>query len=93
MINHYRNNHYYNHLFQYFLLFLLMVIAFFSYIKVTGNIEKQLQIGIVTGLTYIAWGIYHHLLDRDLNWKIVVEYITIALVGIAMLWLLLSYIF
>lgn len=86
------HNSHRQHIFQYLMLFLLMSVAFFSFTRCIGDPVKQLEIGITAGLTYMVWGIYHHYLEQDLNWKIVVEYIAVSLVGIAMLWMLLSYI-
>ena len=87
LTNH-RHRHY--HIFQYLLLFLLLTISFFAFMKSLGIPQKQFQVGIVTAMMYVTWGVAHHLYDRDLNWKIVLEYLAVSLLGLAVLWTILS---
>ncbi|HCM37555.1 MAG: hypothetical protein UV61_C0002G0106 [Candidatus Gottesmanbacteria bacterium GW2011_GWB1_43_11] len=88
-----RHYHYHHHDLQFFILLLLMTIGFVSFAKSMGQSGKQLQIIVITGLAYAFWGIFHHLYDRDLNWKIVVEYVAIAGLGVSLVWTLLTYIY
>lgn len=43
----------------------------------------QLKVQAVIGLCvfYFLWGISHHLLEKDLHIKIVLEYLLVALIG------------
>lgn len=41
---------------------------------------KQIVI-VVMAAVYIAWGIIHHLFEENLNFKIVVEYVLIAILA------------
>lgn len=87
---HYRlHNHY--HLLQYCILLLIMATGFSVFVQFTGNPQKQLQVGITTSLAYTIWGIFHHIYDRDFNWKIVVEYAGIGLFASSLLWSLLAF--
>ncbi len=86
-----RHNH--HHLLQYCILLLVILTGFSSFIQTTGQPGKQLQIGIITSLAYAVWGIFHHYYDRDLNSKIVVEYIGIAVLASVVVWSLLSLIY
>lgn len=41
----------------------------------------QLSVVIATSASYVAWGIVHHFLHDDLYFEVVVEYVSIALLG------------
>ncbi len=86
-ISHRRQPH--THIYEYLILFLLVTTGFLGLFRLTGQPLLQLRIGVITGLAYICWGIFHHLCNRDLNWKVVVEYSAIGGFGIALLWALL----
>lgn len=45
----------------------------------------KLQVGILTTLAYIFWGIFHHLLENNLNFKIMIEYTLIGVLAIILL--------
>jgi len=56
------------------------------------NYHRQVQIGIVIvlGAAYVLWGIIHHSLKRELNLRIILEYLAVAfLVCIGVIFLLL----
>lgn len=69
-----------------------MLTGFFSFVRSTGEPRVQMQIGLVTAAAYASWGLYHHWQMRDLNWKIVLEYSALALLGAAILWSLLFFV-
>lgn len=56
-------------------------IAFFS----SSDRTIKLQVGILTALAYILWGVFHHLLENNLNLKIMVEYTLIGVLAIILL--------
>ena len=37
------------------------------------------------GLSYFAWGVWVHILDKTLHWSIVLEYFSLALLGVSLL--------
>lgn len=41
---------------------------------------------VVTAISYIAWGVIHHARRGDLHTKVVLEYLSIALLGIAIVY-------
>ncbi len=49
----------------------------------------QLSIAVATALSYISWGVVHHILHKDLHWEVVVEYIAIAALGFTIIFSLL----
>ena len=87
---HYQHKH--HHIFQYSILFLLLITGFFAFTRLTGHRHEQIKIATLTGLAYAVWGCFHHLYDQDLSWKVMIEYVSLALLGSVLLWLLLIYI-
>ena len=48
----------------------------------------QLLVGVATAAAYVLWGIIHHVIQRDLHIKIVVEYILIGAIAAVLLFTL-----
>lgn len=88
-LTHHHHKAHHTHSYEYLILFLLITTGFLGLFKLTGQPLLQLRIGLVTSLAYIGWGVFHHLCNRDLNWKVVVEYTAIGGFGISILWALL----
>lgn len=89
IISHHKHNN--HHLLQYCILFLLLGTSFFAFVRLSGFPQKQFQIGLVMAITYLLWGIFHHLYDRDFHIKVMIEYAGLAFLGLGMLWILLSF--
>lgn len=55
----------------------LVAFIFFSY-------DSAFKMAIIIGVTisYVVWGIVHHLLRKDLYLEVVLEYIAVALLGL-----------
>lgn len=53
--------------------------------------DRFFQMAVVIGssLAYISWGVVHHYLHKDLYFAVIVEYVTIAALGVAVIFLLL----
>ena len=66
--------------------------GFFAFTRLTGNPGEQIKIALMTAVAYAIWGCFHHLYDQDLTWKVVVEYVSLALLGSVLLWLLLTFV-
>lgn len=49
----------------------------------------QMVVVIASSLAYIFWGIVHHFIHKDLHLSVVVEYVTIAALGVSIIFLLL----
>jgi hypothetical protein len=58
--------------------------AIFSYDRLF-----QMMIVIGASFAYIAWGIVHHHIHHDLHLSVIVEYVTIAALGVTVIFLLL----
>lgn len=57
---------------------------FFSYDRVF-----QAACALATAAAYVAWGLIHHHIHRDLYLSVVIEYIAIAALGVAVVFSLL----
>ena len=54
--------------------------VFFSYDRVF-----QVAISIAVAVSYVVWGVVHHLIHKDLYWEVVVEYLVVASLGLVIL--------
>jgi len=73
-----------SHFWHYAVLILIIFlggIVFFSY----PDKLIKFKVGILTALAYIFWGILHHLLEANLNAKIMIEYSLIGALAIIVL--------
>lgn len=77
------------HLFHLCTLAFILVGGSLAFFNVQGYPNLQLLIGIVTAIAYIAWGIMHHAIQKDLHQKIVIEYIVMGFTAVLFLALVL----
>jgi len=73
------------HAWQYLILFFILTAGFATFISVRGNILHQFFVGLGIAIVYVAWGVFHHVLERDFNWKIMVEYSVLAVFAVSVL--------
>lgn len=66
-------------------LILILAVGAGMFMSESGNKPVQLIIGIVTSIAYTLWGIIHHIAQKDLHRKIVVEYTLISVIAIVLL--------
>ena len=80
----------YKHSGYYLSLIAILTLGFL--LAYTNHSNRSFQIGVVIATTffYVLWGIIHHLLNHDLNAKIVIEYILIGAFGLTVIFFLLS---
>lgn len=71
------------HVGYYFFLITVLAIGLFITWWLGPNKDLQMLSFMVLSVVYACIGIIHHLLNHDLVGKIVVEYILVALLGIA----------
>lgn len=74
-----------NHLPHYLPLFGIFIFGvagfyFFSYDRVF-----QISIIVAISIAYVIWGIIHHFIHEDLHWKIVMEYMGVAIIGLSII--------
>jgi hypothetical protein len=70
----------------------LIVILFLGFLLIYNSPNRIFQIGTYVAITffYILWGIIHHLINHNLNSKIVIEYVFIGSFGLVVMFFLLS---
>lgn len=72
-----------NHLLYYASLIGILVLGLILVYTSSPDKNRQMLIVIGMSISYTLLGIAHHLLNHDLILKIVVEYVLIAMLGIA----------
>lgn len=72
-----------NHFAYYFFLITILIIGLIFIWMLGPNKDYQFLALVVLSVGYSAIGIFHHLLNHDLVGKIVIEYVLVALLGIA----------
>ena len=73
-----------SHLAYYIFLVLILGFGLSGVYLSSPNRQLQMIIVVSTTLFYVGFGILHHLLNHDLNPKIVVEYILIGSLGLSL---------
>ena len=73
------------HVPHYLLLFGLLFSGFAGLILFSYDKNFQFAVAMALAGSYVAWGIIHHYLHKDLHWEVVVEYVAMAILGFAIL--------
>lgn len=73
---------FFKHLPHYILLFGILLAGFAGLILFSYDRNFQIVVAISTAIAYVAWGVVHHFLHRDLHIETFVEYVAIALLGL-----------
>lgn len=77
------------HAIHFIILILILLGSAGAFLFLQGNHTSQLIVGVLTAVSYVAWGIIHHMLQKDLHTKIVVEYVLMGAIAIALLFIVL----
>lgn len=73
-----------NHFWHYLILLLILLVGGLVFVLNPNKIIK-FQVGTLVAIAYVFWGIIHHFLEKNLNFKIVVEYFLIGSLSMALL--------
>lgn len=68
----------------------ILIIGVSVFLYAYGDRSMQLTVGIFTAVAYLVWGIIHHALEKDLHWRIVLEYVLIATIAVVLLMTIIS---
>ncbi len=79
-----------HNIFYYLSLFLILAIGLFLALYTSYDKALQMAMIVITGFSYVVWGIIHHLIQHDLHPKIVIEYILIGSLGMTIVLYLLK---
>ncbi|MBI4130449.1 hypothetical protein HY468_03985 [Candidatus Roizmanbacteria bacterium] len=66
-------------------LLVIMLVLAVVFLTVSYSRLMQFTIGVIAAGLYVGWGIVHHTLEGDLHVKNVIEYVSIALLGVVIL--------
>jgi len=73
------------HLPHYLSLFGILIAGFAGLILFSYDRNFQVSVAIATAASYVAWGIVHHWLYKDLHLETVIEYVAIAILGLVII--------
>jgi len=79
------------HLTHYIILLTLMVIGILLFSVSGGNRQLQFLIILAISLSYFAWGIIHHLIEKNLYKEVFIQYFLFALLGLCSITALIFY--
>jgi lipopolysaccharide export LptBFGC system permease protein LptF len=75
---------------NFFVLFLILSVSVLSFYRATGNGTVQLYIGGIMAATYVLWGILYHHWQKDLHFKVVLEYMLVGAIAFVLTYTLIS---
>lgn len=78
------------HLPHYMALFGILLAGFAGLILFSYDQKFQIAVAAATAVSYVFWGIVHHLLHKDLYFETVIEYLTIAILGFVLIFAIIT---
>jgi uncharacterized membrane protein YfcA len=66
---------------RYLVLLGIFSFGIFFFLYFTYNHSLQILTVLLVSTAYFFWGIAHHYLEKNLYWKVVIEYFLVALLG------------
>lgn len=80
--------HFLKHLSHYSVLFGILLAGFSGLILFSYDKAFQVATASALVMSYAAWGITHHYLDKELTFETVLEYIVVAVLGFVIIFTL-----
>jgi predicted PurR-regulated permease PerM len=77
------------HLSHYMALFGILLAGFAGLILFSYDKNFQVAVALALTLSYVAWGVIHHYLHRDLHIETFIEYLVVAVLGFVIIFSLL----
>ena len=74
------------HFDHYLALLFILGFGIASFVFFQRTPQMQIVSAFLTTSFYVLWGIVHHYIEKDLHIRVVVEYMTVALLGFLILW-------
>lgn len=69
---------------DFIVLGLVLILGGIFFLGASHSLYRQKVSLIFTAVAYIFWGVVHHWRQGDLNFKIVIEYVFTALIGVSL---------
>lgn len=76
------------HLSHYLALIGILFAGFTGLILFSYDKNFQLSIAVATAAGYVAWGTVHHILHKDFQFEILLEYLAVAVIGLTIIFTL-----
>ena len=73
------------HIQHYIPLISLLFAGLFGIILFSYDSAFQTAIVVATSASYIAWGVVHHFIHKDLHLSVFVEYLLVAVLGVVVI--------
>lgn len=73
------------HLPHYLTLFGILFAGFAGLILFSYDKNFQLSIAVASAAGYVAWGVTHHILHKDFQFEIFLEYLAVAILGLTII--------
>ena len=73
------------HLPHYMALFGILLAGFAGLILFSYDKNFQIAVALALSLSYVAWGVTHHYLHRDLHAETFIEYLVVAVLGFVLI--------
>lgn len=73
------------HLPHYLSLAGILIAGVVGFVVFSYERGSQIAVAIGLALAYVAWGIIHHAIHRDLHLSVVVEYVVVASLGLVVM--------
>jgi accessory gene regulator protein AgrB len=73
------------HIMHYFVLAVILSGGLAAFYYARPDTTLQFIVAVILAVAYVAWGLIHHTLQKDLHQKVVVEYILIAAIALVLL--------
>jgi hypothetical protein len=77
------------HLSHYMALFGILLAGFAGLILFSYDKNFQVAVALALSLSYVAWGVTHHYLHKDLHIETFIEYLVVAVLGFVLIFSLL----
>ena len=77
------------HLSHYMALFGILLAGFAGLILFSYDKNFQVAVALALCLSYVAWGVTHHYLHKDLHIETFIEYLVVAVLGFVLIFSLL----
>lgn len=78
------------HLGYYISFFLILIGGMFVIFQNQGDKTLTLEFVSLIAFFYVLWGLLHHLVHHSVTLRIVIEYIVVALLGVAVIFFILN---
>lgn len=70
------------HILHYLTLFAILLAGLVGFYLFSYDRLFQAAVGVAIAVSYVAWGIIHHIIHEDLYPAVVIEYILVASLGL-----------